>query len=63
MTIGRTMKLHGTYQPLSYADDVNLLEGNIVTIKKNTGTLIVANKEVSFEKNAEKSKYMLLSRL
>jgi hypothetical protein len=41
---------------------VNLLGDNIDTIKKNTGTLIYASKEVGLEINVEKSKYMLLSR-
>jgi hypothetical protein len=30
------MKLNGTHQLLAYTDDVNLLEDNIETIKKNT---------------------------
>jgi hypothetical protein len=36
------LKLNGTHQLLAYADDVNLLEDNIDTIKKkkNTETLI-----------------------
>jgi hypothetical protein len=41
---------------------VNLLGDDRDTIKKNTGTLIDASKEVGQEVNAEKSKYMLLSR-
>jgi hypothetical protein len=56
------LKLNGTYQLLVYADDLNLLGDNIVTIKKNTATLINASKEVSLEVNAEKTKYMLLPR-
>jgi hypothetical protein len=43
------LKLSGTHQLLAYADDVNLLEDNIDTIKKNTETLIGASKKVSLE--------------
>jgi hypothetical protein len=43
------------------AVDVNLLDDNIDTIKKNTQSLIDASKEVGLEVNTEKSKYMLLS--
>jgi hypothetical protein len=52
------LKLNG----LVYADDVNLLGDNIDTIKKNTETLIDASKVFGLEVNAEKTKYMLLSR-
>jgi hypothetical protein len=45
-----------------YADDVNLLGDNIDTIKKNTETPIDVSKEVSLEVNAERTKYMLVSR-
>jgi hypothetical protein len=55
------LKLNGTYQVLVYADDVNLLGDNMDTVKKNTETLIYANKEVGLEVNTEKTKYMLLS--
>jgi hypothetical protein len=41
---------------------VNLLGDNLDTIKKNTDTLIGAGKEVGLEVNAEKTKYVLLSR-
>jgi hypothetical protein len=54
------LKLNGTHQILAYADDVNLLEDNIDTIK-NTETLTDASKEVGLEINVEKTKYMLLS--
>jgi adenine-specific DNA methylase len=47
---------------LLYADDVNLLDDNTDTTKKNTQTLIDASKEVGLEVNTEKTKYMLLSR-
>jgi hypothetical protein len=57
------LKLNGTHQLLAYADDVNLLGDNIDIIKKNTGTLIDASKEVGLEINVEENtKYMLLSR-
>jgi hypothetical protein len=39
---------------LGIADDVNLLRNNIVTIKKNTETLIDASKEVGLIVNTEK---------
>jgi hypothetical protein len=41
---------------------VNLLGDNIDTINKDTETLIDSNKEVDLEVNAEKTKYILLSR-
>jgi hypothetical protein len=47
---------------IAYADDVNLLGGNIDTINKNTQTLIDASKEVGVEVNIEKTKYMLVFR-
>jgi hypothetical protein len=56
------LKLNGTHQLLVCADDVNLLCDKIHTAKKNTETLINANKEVGLEVNAEKAKYMFLSR-
>jgi hypothetical protein len=56
------LKLNGTHQLLGYADDVNLWGDNIDTIKKTTETLIDAIKEVGLEVNADKTKYMLLSR-
>jgi hypothetical protein len=53
------LKLNGTHQPLVC---VNLLGDNINTIKKNKESLIDASKEVGLVLNAEKIKYMLLSR-
>jgi hypothetical protein len=47
------LKLNGTYQLLIYPDDVNLLGGNIHTIKKTTETLMDATKEVGLEINVE----------
>jgi hypothetical protein len=56
------LKLNGTHQLLVYADDVNILGGSVHSIKKNAEDLIVASKEIGLEVNAEKTKYMVMSR-
>ena len=58
------MKLNGKHQLLFCADDVNtrILGGSTHTIKKNTDALVVASKEIRPEVNADKSKYMIMSR-
>jgi hypothetical protein len=64
MSLGRsrkTLKLNGSHQPLSYADDDNLVGDNIDTVKKNTEIVIVASKDVGLELNTERTKYVLLS--
>jgi len=55
------LKLNGTHQLLVDAD-VNILGGTIYTIKKNANTLVVASKETGLEVNADKTKYMVMSR-
>jgi hypothetical protein len=47
---------------LVYADDVNILGGSVYSMKKNTESLTVASKEIGLEVNAEKTKYMVMSR-
>jgi hypothetical protein len=47
---------------LVYADDVNLLGDGINTIKKKSETLLEASSDVGLEINAEKTKYMTMSR-
>jgi hypothetical protein len=58
------LKLNDTQQLLVCADDINLLEDNIYTIKKNTESLIDASKWVCLELKEEETKYtcMLMSR-
>jgi hypothetical protein len=55
------LKLNGTHQPLAYADDINVVGGNIDTIKKSTEALSGASKEVGLKVNPENTKYMLMS--
>ena len=56
------MKLNGTHQLLVYADDVNILRGSVRTVKENAEALLVATKEIGLEVNADKTKYMIMSR-
>ena len=56
------MKLNGTHQLLTYSDDVNILGGSIQTVKENAEALIVATEEIGLEVNADKTKYMVMSR-
>ena len=55
------MKLNCTHHVIGYADDVNILGGSILNIKKNAEALVVASKEVGLEVHAEKTKYMVVS--
>jgi hypothetical protein len=55
------LKLNGTHQLLACADNINIVGGNIGTLKKNTEASLDASKEVGLEVNPEKTKYMLMS--
>jgi hypothetical protein len=55
------LKLNGTHQVLVYANDVNILDGSLHTIKKNTEAFVVASEETELQVNAHKTKYMVLS--
>jgi ketol-acid reductoisomerase len=56
------LKLNDTHQLLVYADYVNIVVGSIHTIRKNIEALLIASKEIGLEVNAEKTKYMVMSR-
>ena len=56
-----SLKLNGTHQLLVYTDDVNILGGRVHTIKENGEALIVASQEIELERNADKTKYMVMS--
>ena len=55
------LKLNATHQLLAYADDVNILGGSAHTVK-DAEALVVATKETGLEVNADKTKYMIVSR-
>jgi hypothetical protein len=56
------LKLNGTHHLLAYADDVNVLGRSVDTVKENAEALVVATKENGLEVNADKTKYMIMSR-
>jgi hypothetical protein len=55
-------KLNDTHHLLVDADDVNMLGGSVHSILKSAEALVVANKEIGLEVNANKFKYMVMSR-
>jgi len=56
------LKFNDTHQLLVYADDVNILGGSTYVIRKNKEALVVVNKETGLLVNADKTKYMGMSR-
>jgi hypothetical protein len=56
------LKLNSTHQLPAYTDDVNTLGGSIRVVKENADALVVAAKETGLEVNADKAKYMIMSR-
>ena len=56
------LKLNGTHQLFVYADDVDIWEGSVHTVNKNTEALVVASKATGLEVNADKTKCTCISR-
>ena len=50
--------LNGTHQLLAYAE----AEGSVHTVKENAEALVVATKQIGLEVNADKMKYIVMSR-
>jgi hypothetical protein len=45
---------------VAYANNVNILGGNVHTIKENGEALVVASKESGLDVNVDKTKYMVM---
>jgi hypothetical protein len=43
-------------------DDINILGGSVNTVKEKAEALVVASKEMGLEVNADKTKYIVMSR-
>jgi hypothetical protein len=56
------LEFNGAHQLLVYADDVNLLGDSINTTNENTESILEAGRDVGLKINAEKTKYMIMSR-
>ena len=57
-----SLKLNGTHQLLVCADDVNILGDSVHSVKENVEAFVVANKKNGLDVNADKTKYLVMSR-
>jgi len=56
------LKLNDTLQLLVYAEEVNVLVGRVHNIKEKAEALAVASKKIGLQVNADKNKYIVISR-
>jgi hypothetical protein len=56
------LELNATHLLLVYADYVNLSGDSVNTIKENSEALLEASRDIGLQINAEKTKYMIMSR-
>jgi hypothetical protein len=56
------LEFSGTHQLSVYTDDIKLVGDSINTLKENTETLLETSTDVDLEINAEKTKYVIMSR-
>ena len=56
------LKFSGTHQLLVDAAGVNVLDGNLHTVKNNTAALLVTSRETGIEESADKTTYIVVSR-
>ena len=53
--------MNGKYQLLVYADDVNMLGENLITVRENAEIFIKASESNGLEVNSENTNYMIIS--
>jgi hypothetical protein len=56
------MELNGTHQLLIHPGDIKWLGDSVNTIKENSETFLEDSRDIDLEINAEKTKYMIMSR-
>ena len=54
--------MNGTCQLMVSTADVNILGRSVHAVKENTEALVVTRKEAGLEVNADKTKYLVMSR-